>query len=153
MYIVYILFMNHMHAGEWERAPGRTFTADILPILNCAHISLYPYTFHFCVKSLYTQLYTVCPNRTCNTLLVQYHHNLYIIEIIIPFKLPLHSTYTYMFIYYYWRCDTHFMQMQIFDKYLGNSEGAGEENVVPLSMSNLFDIDAGFTILVWTSIF
>jgi hypothetical protein len=45
------------------------------------------------------------------------------------------------------------MQMQIFDKYLGNSEGAGEENVVPLSMSNLFDIDAGFTILVWTSIF
>ncbi len=39
MYFAYILFMNHMHAGEWERAPGRTFTADILPILNCAHIN------------------------------------------------------------------------------------------------------------------
>ncbi len=43
------------------------------------------------------------------------------------------------------------MQMQIFDKYLGNSEGGGR-NVVPFTMSNLFNIDAGFTILVWTSI-
>jgi hypothetical protein len=71
-----------MGAVEWERASGRTFTADILPILNCVHISLYPNTFNFCVKSLYTQLYTVCPSRTCNTLLVQYHHILYNIDTI-----------------------------------------------------------------------
>ena len=48
------------------------------------------------------------------------------------------------------------LQMQIFDKYLGNSERGGGEggvDVVPLSISNLFDIDAGFIILVWIPIF
>ncbi len=43
-------------------------------------------------------------------------------------------------------------QMQIFDKYLGNSEGGGGD-VVPLSILNLFDTDAGFIILVWTPFF
>ncbi len=94
MYIVYILFMNHMHAGEWERAPGRTFTYNIQHTLICLFIIIEDVTH----PSRYTGL-----------------------------------------------------QMQIFDKYLGNSEQGGD--VVPLSISNLFDIDAGFIILVWTPIF
>ncbi len=96
MYIVYILFMNHMHAGEWERAPGRTFTADILPILNCAHISLYPYTLHFCVKSLYAQLYTVCPiiilviHFQYSTIIFYTIQILYIISTAAPFNIHLY---------------------------------------------------------------
>ena len=61
--------MNHMHAGEWERAPGRTFTYNIQHTLICLFIT------------------------------------------------------------------------------------GGGGDVVPLSISNLFDIDAGFIILVWTPIF
>ena len=40
--------------GERERAPGRTFTADILPILNCAHIQVWIRLFqHFRKFSLH----------------------------------------------------------------------------------------------------